>query len=582
MKQKMTLGMLGVLLFTSAAALTSCKHDADDYLKKPYVISNEERLKHAEEQLGVSLDRQQDWVLTQQYSVKAIADADLENISEVVVLDANPLVDEATELAAASVNKDGEVTLTFYLPKYKDVELLYVACYTADKKQCMVRPFIPGEDQEVSFREKLNESAKARTNTPYQAIQNRRAQTEATILEPDKYNFSLNDYPSFWRAIEKLLPEGEDNRSVIGSHDYTNLIQIRENPYSIYDIPVAFIGGDNQTDIHLLYTYYEVGDEENPNPESFIITDSYDGTGTIAERTGVKTWTVKGHYLQCRQIDKTFDRQFTPGDKIYFQLAKGDELLPDTESDKRVKIFMLNGYVFIACEDGVDENCDWDYNDRVYWMPYGAERITKATGVPFTPEPTKMQIWTYTWEDRDKGDYDLNDCVIKVQHNAKDKNKLDITLVALGATRELWLGFDNKNAQSYNDYLHVFEQELHEVLRIPVGKMANTGNGTLTVDSVMITIAKPAGFDFQSCSFILGAKFEKDQQGLYDSDYYAIKIATTGEDPHGIVIPGQWQWPTERTCIKDAYPDFIKWAGDRTKNKNWYNNPVPSNVVKKR
>jgi hypothetical protein len=190
-------------------------------------------------------------------------------------------------------------------------------------------------------------------------------------------------------------------------------------------------------------------------------------------------------------------------------------------------------------------------------------------------------VWTYAWEDRDKGDYDMNDCVIEVQENEENKNMLDVTLVALGGARRLWLGFDNKNATTYNDYIHVFEKELHELLGIPVGQMANTGNGTRTVNPYKVTVAKPAGFDFQTCSFILGAMVKEDQQGVYDNDYYAIKIATAGQDPHGIIIPGQWQWPTETTCIKKAYPDFNTWASDHTKAKDWYNNPKAGKVVKR-
>lgn len=156
----------------------------------------------------------------------------------------------------------------------------------------------------------------------------------------------------------------------------------------------------------------------------------------------------------------------------------------------------------------------------------------------------------------------MNDCVIEVQENPADNSKLDITLVALGGSRELWLGFENKNARSYADYQHVFEQELHEVLGIPVGKMANTGNGTLTVDSVKITLPKPEGFNFQTCSFILGARVKDDMRCVYENDYYAISIPRKGQDPHGIVIPGKWQWPTETTCITDAYLKFADWAHD--------------------
>lgn len=241
-------------------------------------------------------------------------------------------------------------------------------------------------------------------------------------------------------------------------------------------------------------------------------------------------------------------------------------------------VFYMNDYLFAACEDGDD----WDFNDRLFWFPYGDVNVMDAYD-PFDPTPSEPQTWTYAWEDKDFGDYDMNDCVIEVQENPADNSKLDITLVALGGSRELWLGFENKNARSYADYQHVFEQELHEVLGIPVGKMANTGNGTLTVDPVKITLPKPEGFNFQTCSFILGARVKDDMRGVYENDYYAISIPRKGQDPHGIVIPGKWQWPTETTCITDAYLKFADWAHD-IKNptaKNWYMFPESGKVVDK-
>lgn len=37
----------------------------------------------------------------------------------------------------------------------------------------------------------------------------------------------------------------------------------------------------------------------------------------------------------------------------------------------------------------------------------------------------------------------------------------------------------------------------------------------------------------------------------------------------------------KRTLWMLAYPDFSKWAADRTKAKDWYKNPVPGKVVNK-
>ena len=60
-------------------ALNSCEHDMDKYQKKP-TPSDAERVSYAEKVLGITIDKQQDWVLTKEYSVKIVADADLQDI----------------------------------------------------------------------------------------------------------------------------------------------------------------------------------------------------------------------------------------------------------------------------------------------------------------------------------------------------------------------------------------------------------------------------------------------------------------------------------------------------------------------
>ena len=66
----------------------------------------------------------------------------------------------------------------------------------------------------------------------------------------------------------------------------------------------------------------------------------------------------------------------------------------------------------------------------------------------------------------------------------------------------------------------------------------------------------------------------------YDmNDYYMLHVSTAGTDPHCIVIPGKWQWPTERTRINEAYLEFNTWAADHTKAKDWYLHPVKGKTV---
>lgn len=356
------------------------------------------------------------------------------------------------------------------------------------------------------------------------------------------------------------------------------MIRVKANDFNFYELPLVFLGGigrdNNESDNDNLAYYWHKSDDVSQS--LFLLKDRFKNAFQPKYDGDTKSYIVEGMYPVAKGQDGKNTIQFSADDVLDLQLADGETFFSHNEI--RVMVFYMNDYLFAACEDGDD----WDFNDRLFWFPYGDVNVMDAYD-PFDPTPSEPQTWTYAWEDKDFGDYDMNDCVIEVQENPADNSKLDITLVALGGSRELWLGFENKNARSYADYQHVFEQELHEVLGIPVGKMANTGNGTLTVDPVKITLPKPEGFNFQTCSFILGARVKDDMRGVYENDYYAISIPRKGQDTHGIVIPGKWQWPTETTCITDAYLKFADWAHD-IKNptaKNWYMFPESGKVVDK-
>lgn len=541
-------------------ALNSCEHDMDKYQKKP-TPSDAERVSYAEKVLGITIDKQQDWVLTKEYSVKIVADADLQDIFEVRVLNAHPYAETNAILASSAATNGNEVTLRFRSPFVAD-SMLYAACVTKDGK-CIARPFIPGVDASVSFIDKAPNQASSRR---YKA---------ATVINPPQSTMSyIKDYYSFIRALKKALPEGNDNRTVIGGSDYTNIIQVRKNAFDTNSLLLAYLGGKSGPDDDIYYVWYPGGTTENK--DSFHIIDNYPA-GWITPKMSfeMQAYEVPSHYLNGRDSYGNLCTYFSQGDILDLHLMKNGNLLDDTSS--RVKVYMFNGYVFVGCEDGDN----WDYNDRMFWMPYGADRVEKAEGLPVPPEPSEPKVWTYVWEDKDYGDYDLNDCVIEVQENKNDRTKLDITLVALGGARQLWLGFDNKNAKTYKDYTPVWNKELHSLLGVATGTLVNTGRAS--AKPVKITLPKPEGFDFQTCSFVLGAKHSDEDKNMmdYDNDFYYIKIATVGQDPHGIVIPEKWQWPTETTCIKDAYPRFNTWSADHTKAQDWYKYPISGKVVKR-
>jgi hypothetical protein len=429
--------------------------------------------------------------------------------------------------------------------------LLYAACLT-QSGECVARAFTPGLDSDVSFvysHENVRKAPGARRLSPVEKK-----------AEEDLYY--MRDFYTFRNLLHKVLPKGQDNREVMGKHNYTNAVKVRKNPYSINALPIAYVGGNSDSTTVLNYDWLPQNDENGS--ASFTIYDKYpSGWDFFNYLDETRQFELHGHLLYCRDLNSGEESQvFTPGDVVKFKVVKDSVVLED-DGGERVKVFQLNQNVVVACEDGND----WDYNDRVFWIPEGVDRIREIT----EPVPSVPQVWTYVWEDQDFGDYDLNDCVIEVQDNADDASKLDISLVALGAKNNLRLYFDSKTQQNFRKLTPVFQDELHKVLGAKEGSMVNTGQNS--AQPITITVSKPAGFDFQTCSFVLVSEVE--------GEYTAVKISVKGQDPHGIVVPGKWQWPTERTCIKDAYPEFNTWAADHTKARDWYKHPVEGKVVKR-
>jgi hypothetical protein len=180
------------------------------------------------------------------------------------------------------------------------------------------------------------------------------------------------------------------------------------------------------------------------------------------------------------------------------------------------------------------------------------------------PAVEQPAVWTFAFEDTYNGDYDMNDVVLRVNENAENSNNIDITLCCTGAGMDLYVYLGNTPLFGGT--------EVHTLLAGSgaKGKFINTGSGNEKFvdekqDFVTITIKK------------LNKKFV-----IADGDFYIrtaggdeIHVSKYGQDPHGVVIPGKWAWPTEWTCIKDAYPNFIGFAGDsrHKTNTDWYDYP---------
>ena len=169
------------------------------------------------------------------------------------------------------------------------------------------------------------------------------------------------------------------------------------------------------------------------------------------------------------------------------------------------------------------------------------------------------QVYTFCFEDRELGDYDLNDVVIKAVRI--DKNHVAYSLEACGGEDPVYLR--NINGAVLNG-----NKEIHEILNVSRGINARRGQH---VEPVMEVVEVEPSFTFKDLDkqvYIYNAATGKD-----------IRLSEQGEDPHAIMVPADFQYPLEGTCIKEAYPAFVYWAIDRTQYTNWYLSPeVEMNV----
>ena len=226
----------------------------------------------------------------------------------------------------------------------------------------------------------------------------------------------------------------------------------------------------------------------------------------------------------------------------------------------------------------------------------------EGDGDEFYPEPA---VYTYAFEDQKvNGDYDMNDVVLKISYHAVrdeqgriteiQEDKLDVKMVAAGATFNIkvYLGQRDANGKPIENPVALFgDQEIHAAFGVSEGVMVNTGRNNANV--VTLTgVTPPTGWngDIKNLDIWIwvnpGSGSASETQIFYLTD-------KEKPVPYAIMIPNDWRWPTERTCVTEAYPgkntanagepvvfddeySFRKWAetpnDDRTDAmKSWFN-----------
>ena len=222
-------------------------------------------------------------------------------------------------------------------------------------------------------------------------------------------------------------------------------------------------------------------------------------------------------------------------------------------TDPRATWFKLNNRLLQLWESGTDE----DFNDIILEIEGGVEDID------IIPE-FEYNTYTFCFEDTQKGDYDLNDIVIKAKRI--NETTVEYSIVACGAYDEL--NVRNINADVIQDNV-----EIHSLFGKAPKQTINTDNNAEKLSPITVRKTVSKSFSFLDA---------ENQPYIYDvTTKLTVKLATKGQDPHGIMIPFEFKYPIERTCIKDAYTEFNKWGQNPVNSTDWYTKPVEGKVYTK-
>ena len=388
-------------------------------------------------------------------------------------------------------------------------------------------------------------------------------------------NYDSNFLTMFRAVVFTYLPNGKG---------YNNLPKILSKGYYNNDcyavttgkdpILVSMVykndGGYHEVETGELYYYYFQG---NKTVDEIKALPKYKALDVRTSMSADDEINKKHSYVLAYFDGETPTYQFPKGYKIGFMLrvnfkddVKKGELYFDGrlnnninkhghfassglgDNDPRMCWISINKRMFMCCEAGTDS----DFNDAVFEIE-GVEPID----IPIDPE---YNFYTYLFEDRNPGDYDMNDIVLRGTRLNDTKVKWEV--VATGAYDELYIY--NINGKVINS-----SKEIHSYFNVEQETYVNVGPEGIVkpIVSETLTVSK----DF---SFLNNMPYIKN-----NTQKTTVYLATMGQNPRAIMIPFAMKWPIEKICIKDAYLEFNTWGKNPIASIDWYIRPVEENIV---
>lgn len=614
-----------VILSFAALAIVGCKHDLDDVL----VSDKDLGVENAKAVLGENLDFTSDWGMLKSSSVTITADAEGIDIAKVQILTANPFTTEkAFVLNEVAAKKGEKVTLNYDAPNFLDS--VYAACLDA-QGHYRVKDFKIGQET-VSFNNQAVAQTARRAAVATPTVLTGKDSWNATRLaaykadnkvstqwKDSKWNDKLYDISAtiedvadftaverkdFTGYMEASVPEKSDNRKRIMLSDIyvnsANYMSATGTQQSITVTPLS-VGGNYWPDYKLYYYYFDPAQTAGMSKEERIefleslpkykLMDQRDANAKVftgwPQMKRCKTFTLAyfGEGEPTEGMQGTYE--FPKGTYIGFMLQHlenqnygthiyngefyGDSLL-NNEVNKfgdaakakmgtdatRAAIFGANGSNYIGFEDKNDN----DFNDVIFQVAGGVEIVDPHLELD-------KNVYTYSFEDRVQGDYDLNDVVVKAQR--VDKTHVKFSLEACGAEDELFLKGDIfKNAEKL-----LTTKEIHEIFGGNAGsnQFINTKESWTHIAPVQEIFEVSENFSFGNPNF---------EFYIYNNTTKRnVKLARAGQDPHGILIPWDFQYPQEQIVVKNAYKKFNNWGSKRVDETDWYKYPEAGKIYTK-
>lgn len=624
MKKLFSFAVLGLVLLTGCSKGIEYLGPEPEPTPEPQPSSGvtaEEIKKHAENVLGVAIPADQDWISTTKGSLTINANSSVEKVAVMALVsqtdEEGETFNSMTVLNEAATNGKTSVKLNYDVPSKN--EGLYAAFYTADG--CLYEKV---EGNSVSLTQKAKTRAAETDVFTYPEGEFKIADIQDTYATERGYHQGAEklykladadyaklrmDAPPYSEAYAKQLKEllfayfpngrGHNNLPKVMATGYSDDNAYRtttgdDKPIVVCPIYKNDGGYEEVISSDLYYYYFKQADldaaadkvaflqdlpkyklipfgQHFANDEDDVLAKTaayaclYYGDGAPSLGTKGSFHFPEGYKIGFMVRAMTDKENGVKKGELYFDGRLNTKINTDKNfnfkssnlknGEPRATWFKFNDRVILCWESGTDT----DYNDI----------LLEVEGSVTDPEVVvqfEYNTYTYCFEDRQKGDYDMNDVVIKAKR--LDATHVQYAIVACGAYDNLFV--KNINAGVIND-----DTEIHSLFGKGTKTFINTGNGDAYVEPVVVTKEVSETFSFLD---------EATQPYLLDKTTgLEVKLAKKGEDPHGIMLPYDFQYPLETVCIKDAYEKFNEWVA---KNKDilstdWYTKPTKGKVYTK-